>query len=114
MSGATEIGPLTAVAQVAQQLGGFAGLVAVGAFATSRTLSMGGVAEPAKNITPARSTHWPAATASRSPPVRDCDPAGVVVLFMRFTPEEVAEGQAATEEEHSGTGPMNLQGPAGS
>ena len=50
--GATEIGPLTAVAQVAQQLGGAVGLVAVGAFATSRTLSMGGVAEPAKNITP--------------------------------------------------------------
>ncbi|HNP58948.1 MAG TPA: DHA2 family efflux MFS transporter permease subunit [Gordonia sp. (in: high G+C Gram-positive bacteria)] len=113
--GATEIGPLTAVAQVAQQLGGAVGLVAVGAFATSRTLSMGGVAEPAKNITPGQidalaSGYGLAFAACAGIAIL----AGVVVLFMRFTPEEVAEGQAATEEEHSGTGPMNLQGPAGS
>jgi uncharacterized membrane protein len=34
--------------------------------------------------------------------------AGVVVLFMRFTPEDVAEGQAAQEAAHTEIDPNEL------
>ncbi|MEV6768233.1 MFS transporter [Nocardia sp. NPDC051030] len=81
---ASEIGPLTALAQVAQNLGGAVGLVAVGAAAASRpTLASGyGLAFLCC-----------AAIAVAT---------GLVVLLMRFTPEDVAEGQDAQELVHAG------------
>lgn len=96
--GPTEIGPLTAVAQVAQQLGGAVGLVGVGAMVTSRSLSLGGTTGPVESMTPDQL----AAQASGYGLAFACCAgiaviAGIVVLFMRFTPEEVAEGQAAQE-----------------
>lgn len=96
--GPTEIGPLTAVAQVAQQLGGAIGLVAVGAMVTSRSLSLGGTTAPVETMTPAQleaqANGYGLAFASCA---GIAVIAAVVVLFMRFTPEEVAEGQAAQE-----------------
>ncbi|GAB88814.1 putative major facilitator superfamily transporter [Gordonia rhizosphera NBRC 16068] len=96
--GPTEIGPLTALAQVAQNLGGAIGLVAVGAAVTSRALSEGGTTGPVEEMTPAQL----AAQANGYGLAFACCAgiaviAAIVVLFMRFTPEEVAEGQAAQE-----------------
>jgi hypothetical protein len=34
--------------------------------------------------------------------------AGIVVVFMRFTPEEIAEGQAAQETAHTSIDPDDL------
>lgn len=96
--GPNEIGPLTALAQVAQNLGGAVGLVAVGAMVTSRALSLGGTTKPVEEMNAAQL----AAQASGYGLAFACCAgiavvAAIVVLFMRFTPEEVAEGQAAQE-----------------
>lgn len=96
--GPTEIGPLTALAQVAQQLGGAIGLVGVGAVVTSRALSQGGTTAPVEEMTPAELL----AQADGYGVAFLCCAgiavvAALVVLFMRFTPEQVAEGQAAQE-----------------
>src|SRR5690606_19655070 len=48
--GPTAIGPLTALAQVAQSLGGAIGLVVVGAMVTSRALSKGGTTAPVETM----------------------------------------------------------------
>ncbi|GAC68948.1 DHA2 family efflux MFS transporter permease subunit [Gordonia soli] len=94
----TEIGPLTALAQVAQNLGGAVGLVAVGALVTSRTLSAGGTTGPVENMNDAQLS---ALAEGYGLAFASCAViavlAAVVVVFMRFTPEEVAEGQAAQE-----------------
>ncbi|MDY6810294.1 MAG: DHA2 family efflux MFS transporter permease subunit [Actinomycetota bacterium] len=96
--GPTEIGPLTALAQVAQNLGGAIGLVAVGAAVTSRALSEGGTTEPVERMNP---TELAAQASGYGLAFACCAGiavlAAVVVLFMRFTPAEVAEGQAAQE-----------------
>ncbi|MCX2966029.1 MFS transporter [Gordonia aquimaris] len=96
--GPTEIGPLTALAQVAQNLGGAIGLVAVGAAVTSRALSEGGTTRPVEEMNP---TELAAQASGYGLAFACCAGiavlAAVVVLFMRFTPEEVAEGQAAQE-----------------
>ncbi|NMN99821.1 MFS transporter [Gordonia sp. TBRC 11910] len=101
--GATEIGPLTALAQVAQQIGGAVGLVAVGAMVTSRSLSLGGTTAPVEKMT---GTELAALASGYGLAFASCAGiailAGVVVLFMRFTPEEVAEGQAAQEAANAG------------
>lgn len=101
--GPNEIGPLTAIAQVAQNLGGAIGLVVVGALVTSRALSLGGTSGPVEDMNP----HQLLAQANGYGLAFACC-AGIavisafVVLFMRFTPEEVAEGQAAQKEADAG------------
>ena len=107
--GPTEIGPLTALAQVAQNLGGAIALVAVGAMVTSRTLSEGGVTGPVEEMDAGQLD----ALASGYGLAFVCCAAiavlaGVVVMFMRFTPEDVAEGQAAQEAAHTDIDPNEL------
>lgn len=101
--GPNEIGPLTALAQVAQQIGGAVGLVAVGALVTSRSLSLGGTTAPVESM---NVTQLDALANGYGLAFASCAGiailAGVVVLFMRFTPEEVAEGQAAQEAANAG------------
>lgn len=101
--GTTEIGPLTALAQVAQNLGGAVGLVAVGAMVTSRALSKGGTTAPVETMNP---TQLAAQAEGYGLAFAACAGiavlAAVVVLFMRFTPEQVAEGQAAQEAADAG------------
>lgn len=101
--GANEIGPLTALAQVAQQLGGAVGLVAVGAMVTSRALSLGGTTNPVESM---NDVELHALASGYGLAFASCAGlavlAGAVVLFMRFTPEEVAEGQAAQEAANAG------------
>ncbi|ANY23267.1 DHA2 family efflux MFS transporter permease subunit [Gordonia terrae] len=101
--GTTEIGPLTALAQVAQNLGGAVGLVVVGAMVTSRALSKGGTTAPVETMNPAQLAaqaegYGLAFGACAGIAVL----AAIVVLFMRFTPEQVAEGQAAQEAADAG------------
>ncbi|WP_026303716.1 MFS transporter [Jongsikchunia kroppenstedtii] len=101
----TEIGPLTALAQVAQNLGGAIGLVIVGAMVTSRALSKGGTTAPVKEMNAEQlaaqaSGYGVAFAACAGIAVL----AGIVVLFMRFTPDEVAEGQAAQDQANTGLG----------
>ncbi|MDL9936291.1 MFS transporter [Gordonia sp. ABSL1-1] len=101
--GPNEIGPLTALAQVAQNLGGAVGLVVVGAMVTSRALSQGGTTGPVEEMNAAQL----AAQADGYGLAFACCAgiaviAAIVVLFMRFTPEEVAEGQAAQEAADAG------------
>jgi len=96
--GPNEIGPLTALAQVAQNLGGAIALVAVGAMVTSRTLSEGGTTGPVDQM---NASELDALASGYGLAFVCCAliavAAGIVVLFMRFTPEDVAEGQAAQE-----------------
>ncbi|OBA69534.1 MFS transporter [Gordonia sp. 852002-10350_SCH5691597] len=104
--GPNEIGPLTALAQVAQNLGGAIGLVAVGALVTSRALSLGGTTAPVESMNKAQL----AAQANGYGLAFACCAgiaviAAIVVLFMRFTPEQVAEGQAAQEAADAGLDP---------
>ncbi len=101
--GPNEVGPITAMVQVAQNLGGGIGLVIVGAFVTSRTLSQGGVTGPVEDMTPPQLD----ALASGYGLAFLCAAGiavvtGVVVFFMRFTPQEVAEGQLATKAANEG------------
>lgn len=101
--GPNEIGPLTALAQVAQNLGGAIGLVAVGAMVTSRALSQGGTTAPVETMNEAQLA---AQADGYGLAFASCAGiavlAAIVVLFMRFTPEEVAEGQAAQEAADAG------------
>lgn len=100
---AADIGPLTALAQVAQDLGGVASLVVVSAFATSRTLAEGGVTGPAADMNPAQLDALTSGYALAFVSVGGIALlSGAAVLFMRFTPAEVAEGQQAQEAAHSG------------
>ncbi|WP_188585867.1 DHA2 family efflux MFS transporter permease subunit [Gordonia jinhuaensis] len=98
-----EIGPLTALAQVAQELGGAVGLVIVGAVVTSRTLARGGTTGPVDEM---NSDQISALADGYGLAFLCCAIiaiiAGVVVLFMRFTPADVAEGQAAQEAANAG------------
>ncbi|WP_246833530.1 MFS transporter [Williamsia sp. 1138] len=107
--GPTEIGPLTALAQVAQNLGGAIALVAVGAMVTSRTLSEGGVTGPVDQM---NDLELDALASGYGLAFICCAliavAAGIVVLFMRFTPEDVAEGQAAQETAHTSIDPDEL------
>ncbi len=101
--GPNEVGPITAMVQVAQNLGGGIGLVVVGAFVTSRTLSQGGVTGPVEDMTPPQLD----ALASGYGLAFLCAAGiavvtGIVVFFMRFTPQEVAEGQLAQKVANEG------------
>jgi hypothetical protein len=70
----------------------------VGAAVTSRALSEGGTTRPVEEMNP---TELAAQASGYGLAFACCAGiavlAAVVVLFMRFTPEEVAEGQAAQE-----------------
>ncbi|WP_068274318.1 MFS transporter [Aldersonia kunmingensis] len=94
----TEIGPLTAITQVAQTLSGPLALAVVGAMATSRTLSLGGsdgaVADMNADQLTALGEGYTFALVGAAACVLA---AGVVALFIRFTSEQVAQAQAATE-----------------
>jgi EmrB/QacA subfamily drug resistance transporter len=107
--GPSEIGPLTALAQVAQNLGGAIALVGVGAMVTSRTLSEGGVTGPVEEM---NADQLDALASGYGLAFVCCALiavlAGVVVLFMRFTPADVAEGQAAQEAAHTDIDPNEL------
>ncbi len=98
---ATEIGPLSALAQVAQNLGGAVGLVAVGAVVSSRIMASGGVTGPAPDLS---ERQIQALSDGYSVAFVCCAAiavaAGLVVLLMRFTPAEVAEGQHAEQSAH--------------
>ncbi|RDI67034.1 MFS transporter [Nocardia pseudobrasiliensis] len=95
---AAEIGPLTALAQVAQNLGGAAGLVGVGAAVAARTTARGGITGPAPDLS---ATQLHALAEGYGLAFVCCAAiaiaAGLVVLSMRFTPAEVAEGQLAEQ-----------------
>lgn len=95
--GPSEIGPLAAIAQVAQTLFGPVGLAIVGAMATSRTLSEGGVSGiPAADMT---SAQLDALSSGYTFALLGCAIlaalAALAALFIRFTPEQVAQAQAA-------------------
>lgn len=94
--GPHEIGPLAAIAQVAQTLFGPVGLAIVGAMATSKTLSLGGVSGVAADMTPAQ---LDALGQGYTFALLGCAIlaalAAVAALFIRFTPAQVAQAQAA-------------------
>lgn len=94
--GPHEIGPLTAIAQVAQVLFGPVGLAVVGAMATSRTLSLGGVSGAVADMTPQQID---ALGEGYTFALFGCAIlaalAALTALFIRFTPEQVAQAQAA-------------------
>lgn len=96
----TEIGPLTAIALVAQTLGGALGLGVISAFATSRTLAEGGIIGKAADMTEqqlaALGTGY--TTAIGGCAIIAAVITVVVVVWMRFTVEEVTHGQHAHEE----------------
>lgn len=95
--GPHEIGPLAAIAQVANVLFGPIGLAIVGAMATSKTLSLGGVSGvPAAEMDAAQ---LDALSQGYTFALLGCAIlaalATVAALFIRFTPEQVAQAQAA-------------------
>ncbi|KZM73124.1 MFS transporter [Nocardia terpenica] len=96
---ATEIGPITALANVAQDLGGAVGLVIVGAIVGTGTASPGALEHnpSARQLRTVAETCGLAFACCAALAVA----AGIVVLAMRFTPEDVAEGQAAQQVAHS-------------
>lgn len=105
----SEIGPLTALAEVAQNLGGVGGLAVVQVLVASRIMSMNGPTGGDITYDAVRDDpgHMEALASGYSLAFLAC--AGILVLaglvvvpFMRFTPDEVAEGQAAQESNKSG------------
>ncbi|NLG56636.1 MAG: MFS transporter [Rhodococcus sp.] len=92
----TEIGPLAAIAQVAQTLGGPLALAVIGAMATSRTISLGGVSGSIENMTAAQIVALGEGYTFALVGCAVCAVvAGIAALFIRFTPEQVAQAQAA-------------------
>lgn len=92
----TEIGPLAAIAQVAQTLGGPLALAVIGAMATSRTLSLGGISGAAENMTAAQIVALGEGYTFALIGCAACAViAGIAALFIRFTPQQVAQAQAA-------------------
>ncbi|NMD56213.1 MFS transporter [Tsukamurella conjunctivitidis] len=103
----SEIGPLTALIEVAQNLGGIIGLASVQVVVTSRIMAEGGPTTGhlrhkdllPEQITALASGYGLAFIACAAILIL----AGfIVVPFMRFTPDEIAEGQAAKESSESG------------
>ncbi|QBJ98855.1 DHA2 family efflux MFS transporter permease subunit [Rhodococcus sp. ABRD24] len=94
--GPHEIGPLAAIAQVAQTLFGPVGLAIVGAMATSKTLSLGGISGVAKDMTPDQLS---ALSEGYMFALLGCAIfallAALTALFIRFSPGQVAQAQAA-------------------
>jgi EmrB/QacA subfamily drug resistance transporter len=92
--GFDEIGPVSAIALMLQNLGGPVVLAVIQAVITSRTLYLGGITGPVKNMNPAQlhaldqgytyGLLWVAAVAVL---------VGAVALLIRYTAEEVAHAQ---------------------
>ncbi|MBJ7349409.1 MAG: MFS transporter, partial [Rhodococcus sp.] len=99
----TEIGPLTAISLVAQTLGGPLALAVIGALVTSRTLSLGGISGPATLM---NDSQLDALSSGYMFALFCCAVcaviAGVAALFIRFTPQQVAQAQAAQEDAQKG------------
>ncbi|MGA9870628.1 MAG: MFS transporter [Rhodococcus sp. (in: high G+C Gram-positive bacteria)] len=99
---ATEIGPLTAIALVAQTLGGPVALAVIGALVTSRTLSLGGTTGPAVDM---NAVQLDALSSGYMFALFCCAifavVAGVAASLIRFTPGQVAQAQAAQEDAQS-------------
>lgn len=94
--GSHEIGPLSAIAQVAQTLGGPVGLGIIGAMATSKTLSLGGTSGAVADMTEAQIAAQGAGYMFALVGCAVCAViAGISALFIRFTPEQVAQAQEA-------------------
>lgn len=95
----TEIGPLTAIALVAQTLGGPIALAVVGALVTSRTLSLGGTTGSASLMNDGQ---LDALSSGYMFALFCCAIfaliAGIAAFFIRFTPEQVAQAQSAQED----------------
>ncbi len=104
----TEIGPMSALVEVCQNLGGIIGLATVQVAVTSRIMADGGPTNGELSTDPAvRADELDALASGYGLAFIACAIililAGLVVVpFMRFTPEEVAEGQAAQESSKSG------------
>ncbi|WP_070378234.1 MFS transporter [Rhodococcus sp. WMMA185] len=94
----TEIGPIAAIAQVAQTLGGPLALAVVGAMATSRTLALGGISGKVAELTPAQLEALGEGYTFALVGSAGCALiAGAAALFIRFTPQQVAQAQAAQQ-----------------
>lgn len=103
--GPSEIGPLAAVGQVLQNLGGPIALSIIGAMATSRTLSLGGTSDKVKpkdmNVDQiaALSSGYTLALGGAAVCALI---AGLVAMMIRFTPAQAAQAQAAQEAAERG------------
>ncbi|MEE2034966.1 MFS transporter, partial [Rhodococcus chondri] len=94
--GAHEIGPLSAIAQVAQTLGGPLAFSVIGAMATSRTMSLGGTSGAVVDMTQAQITAQGEGYMFALVGCAVCAViAGIAAMFIRFTPEQVAQAQEA-------------------
>ncbi len=94
--GTHEIGPLSAIAQVAQTLGGPIGLAVIGAMATSRTMANGGTSGAVADMTAAQLAAQGDGYMFALVGCAVCAViTGVAALFIRFTPQQVAQAQEA-------------------
>ncbi|NLE82082.1 MAG: MFS transporter [Rhodococcus sp.] len=101
--GETEIGPLAAIAQVAQTLGGPLALAVIGAMATSRTLSLGGVSAKVADMTPLQLEALGEGYTFALVGSAACAAiAGIAAVFIRFTPQQVAQAQVAEKAAQQG------------
>lgn len=99
----TEIGPLAAIAQVAQTLGGPLALAVIGAMATSRTLALGGVSAKVADMTPLQLEALGEGYTFALVGSAGCAAiAGLAAFFIRFTPQQVAQAQAAEKAAQQG------------
>ncbi|TWS17875.1 MFS transporter [Tsukamurella asaccharolytica] len=103
----SEIGPLTALIEVAQNLGGIIGLASVQVVVTSRIMAEGGPTTGHLRHDTLSGDQIHALASGYGLAFISCAAililAGLVVVpFMRFTPAEIAEGQAAKESSESG------------
>ncbi|MGW0021932.1 DHA2 family efflux MFS transporter permease subunit [Rhodococcus sp. NPDC003382] len=94
--GTHEIGPLSAIAQVAQTLGGPIGLAVIGAMATSRTMSLGGTSGAVADMTEAQLVAQGEGYMFALVGCAVCAViTGIAALFIRFSPQQVAQAQEA-------------------
>lgn len=99
----TEIGPLAAIAQVAQTLGGPLALAVIGAMATSRTLSLGGVSAKVADMNPLQLEALGEGYTFALVGSAACAAiAGLAAVFIRFTPQQVAQAQVAEKAAQQG------------
>lgn len=94
--GTHEIGPLSAIAQVAQTLGGPIGLAVIGTMATSRTMSLGGTSGAVADMTEAQLAAQGSGYMFALVGCAVCAViTGIAALFIRFSPQQVAQAQEA-------------------
>ncbi|GIZ99267.1 hypothetical protein TTY48_38790 [Tsukamurella sp. TY48] len=103
----SETGPMSALVEVCQNLGGIIGLASVQVLVTSRIMKEGGPTTGEITHDLLTESQRQALASGYGLAFIACAAililAGLVVVpFMRFTPEEVAEGQAAQESNKSG------------